>query len=75
MTKSELLAYLENSVLPLSETRRVCARDATCEHLIEWAIYEDDEGTLAYIKSRLDLWVSHPECKTLPELEAKLDGY
>jgi hypothetical protein len=62
-------AYRKDGVLKLSDNRIVLMPDATRDHLLSWALYEDDDGNLAYIKSRLDLWDDHPECKTLAELE------
>jgi hypothetical protein len=64
-------AYREDGVLRLSETERVMMRDATREHLLTWALWEDDDRNLAYIKNRLDLWDAHCDCKTLGELEAR----
>jgi hypothetical protein len=52
--------------------RIIRMRHATREHLISWALLESDEHNLAYIKSRLDLWDAHPECKKLEELEAAI---
>jgi hypothetical protein len=65
-------AYREDGFLPLSDRLRVFMRDATREHLLSWALQENDEHNLAYIKSRLDHWEKHPSCKTLGELEATI---
>jgi hypothetical protein len=67
-------AYREDGVLPLSENDRVFMSHATRAHLLAWALHEDDERNLAYIRSRLDLWNKHPECKNLKELEEVADG-
>jgi hypothetical protein len=72
MTPAERLAriYRADAVLPLSANERVMMQDALREHLIAWALHESDERLLVYIRSRLDLFDAHPECKTLAELEA-----
>jgi hypothetical protein len=62
-------AYREDGILQLSEKELVFMRSATREHLVVWALHESDERNLTYIRSRLDLWDRHPECKTLAELE------
>lgn len=49
--------------------------DATRDHLFAWALYEDDERNLAYIKSRLDAWDNHRECRTLGQLERDVFGW
>jgi hypothetical protein len=61
--------YREDGVLPLSEDLRVFMPKATREDLLAWALRENDERNLAYIKNRLELWDFHPECETLAELE------
>lgn len=65
--------YREDGLLRLDDKRLIEMPMATREHLIAWALNEDDKRNLDYIKSRLDLWEAYPECKTLGELEA-VDG-
>jgi hypothetical protein len=62
--------YREDGSIPLSDTMRVQMPWATRGHLLAWALLESDERNLGYIKSRLDLFDVHPECKNLAELEA-----
>jgi hypothetical protein len=64
--------YQKDAFLPLGAHRLVAMWGATREQLISWALMEPDERNLAYIKSRLDLWDAHPECKKLEELEAAI---
>jgi len=62
-------AYRPDGILTLSENLRVFMPKAARNHLLSWALCEKDERNLAYVKSRLELWDAHPECKTLAELE------
>jgi hypothetical protein len=62
--------YRQDGILHLGGGQCVLMPQATREHLLAWALREDDERNLAYIKSRLNKWDSHPECKTLAELES-----
>jgi hypothetical protein len=62
-------AYRPDGILTVSENRRVFMPKATRNDLLSWALCEKDDANLAYIKSRLELWDAHPECKTLAELE------
>jgi hypothetical protein len=66
--------YNKDAILPLDDNMRVVMSYATRDHLIKWALRENDSRNLAYIKSRLDLFDAHPECKTLSELEAALNS-
>jgi hypothetical protein len=65
-------AYREDAVLRLDKDTLVMMPRATRNHLIAWAMWESDDRNLGYIKSRLDIWDAHPECKTLSELENKI---
>jgi hypothetical protein len=56
----------EDGIIPIGGGFYVQMPMATRDHLVAWALQENDERNLAYIKSR---WDSHPECKTLAELE------
>jgi hypothetical protein len=60
--------YREDAIVSIGD-RRFLMRFLTRESLLAWALHESDERNLAYIKSRLDKWDRHPECKTLAELE------
>lgn len=68
-------AYRKDGVLKLGDDRLVCMPDATRDHLLAWALDEDDERNLAYIKSRLDAWDEHQEYKTLDQLEKDVFGW
>jgi hypothetical protein len=62
-------AYRLDGVLTVSENRHVFMPKATRDGLLSWALCEKDERNLEYIKSCLELWDDHPDCKTLAELE------
>src|SRR5262249_1779924 len=56
-------AYRSDGIIPIDGGLCVQMPMATREHLLAWALQETNERNLAYIKSRLDRWESHPECK------------
>lgn len=68
-------AYRPDGVLKLSNDLRVFMPEATREHLLSWALCENDDRNLAYIKIRLDAWDDHPECKNLDQLERAVFGW
>jgi hypothetical protein len=63
-------AYRQDGMLRLAGSKLIEMPMASREQLLAWALVEDDERNLAYIRSRLDQWDAHPECKTLAELES-----
>jgi len=67
-------AYRPDGILTITENLRVHMPKATRDHLLDWGLCEQNERNLAYIKSRLELWDAHPECKTLAELEKAQKG-
>jgi hypothetical protein len=68
-------AYRQDGILKLGDNSAVFMPEATRDHLLAWALWEDDERNLAYAKSRLDAWDEHPECKTLDQLERAVFGW
>ena len=68
-------AYRQDGILKLGDNSAVFMPEATRDHLVAWALCEDDERNLAYAKSRLDAWDEHPECKTLDQLERDVFGW
>ena len=67
-------AYRPDGILTITENLRVHMPKATRDHVLDWGLCEQNERNLAYIKSRLELWDAHPECKTLAELEKAQKG-
>jgi len=63
-------SYNPECVIPLDRDLRKHMQDATREDLLAWRKMERSPANLEYIRSRLDLWEAHPECRTLGELEA-----
>ena len=61
--------YRQDGILKLAGGKFVEMPIANREHLLAWALQENDERNLAYVKSRLDYWDAHPQCNTLAELE------
>ena len=68
-------AYRQDGILKLGDNSAVFMPEATRDHLLAWALWEDDERNLAYAKSRLDAWDDHPECRTLAQLERGVFGW
>jgi hypothetical protein len=63
-------AYRQDGMLRLGGGKLIEMPMASHKQLLAWALVEADERNLAYIRSRLDRWDAHPECKTLAELES-----
>jgi hypothetical protein len=64
--------YRKEAFFPINDRTWKQMQWAKRDDLLVWALLESDDRNLAYIRSRMALWDTHPECRTLAELEATL---